>query len=96
MTRDTRAIAATMFMLLLVPSMLAGQSSSGAAPEPSQRRTSVVSVEQSSRKVGEPLETRVSVQFISSKTADVLQVLAKASGLTVELPQPPCCPSRSR
>ena len=87
MTGHTRMIAATMFMLLLVPSMLAGQSSSGAAPEQSQRRTSVVSVEQSSSKVGEPLETRVSVQFINSKTADVLQVLAKASGLTVELPE---------
>ena len=91
MTRHTRMIAATMFMLL-VPSMLAGQSSSGAATEPSQRRTSVVSVEQSSRNVGEPLETRVSIQFINSKTADVLQVLAKASGLTVELPRAPLLP----
>jgi hypothetical protein len=92
MTRDTRMIGATMFILLLAPSMLAGQSSSGTAPEPSQPRTSVVSVEQSSGKVGEPLETRVSVQFINSKTADVLQVLAKASGLTVELPQAPLLP----
>ena len=38
------------------------------------------------------METRVSVQFINSKTADVLQVLAKASGLTVELPQAPLLP----
>jgi hypothetical protein len=89
-------IAATIFMLLLVPRMLAGQSSSGSTSEPAQPQTSVVSVEQTSRNVGQPLETRVSVQFITSKTADVLQVLAKASGLTVELPQALCCPSRSR
>ena len=96
MTRHTRMIAATIFMLLLVPRMLAGQSSSGSTSEPAQPQTSVVSVEQTSRNVGQPLETRVSVQFITSKTADVLQVLAKASGLTVELPQALCCPSRSR
>jgi hypothetical protein len=86
MTRHTRMIAAPIFMLLLVPRMVAGQSSSGATLEPAPQ-TSVVSVEQSARTVGQPLETRVSVQFINSKTADVLQVLAKASGLTVELPQ---------
>ena len=38
------------------------------------------------------MDTRVSVQFVNSKTADVLQVLAKASGLTVELPQDPLLP----
>ena len=92
MTRHTRLIAATIFMLLLVPRMLAGQPSSSSTSEPAEPQTSVVSVEQTSRNVGQPLETRVSVQFINSKTADVLQVLAKASGLTVELPQAPLLP----
>lgn len=39
-----------------------------------------------------PLDMRVSVQYINSKTAEVLQVLAKAAGLTLELPQAPLSP----
>jgi hypothetical protein len=45
----------------------------------------VISAQVSSRSASAPLDMRVSVQYVNSKAAGVLEVLAKAAGLTVEV-----------
>jgi hypothetical protein len=86
MNSTVRTIGLTASTLLLAASWSSAQTTSAAAIEPQERQTSVISAQVSSRSTSAPLEMRVSVQYVNSKAADILQVLAKAAGLTVEAP----------
>lgn len=59
---------------------------------PQEKRTAVLSVQLSTRSAAAPLEMRVSVQYVNSNAADVIEVLAKAAGLMVEAPAAPLQP----
>ena len=61
------------------------QATPGAAVEPQGIQTAVISAQVSSRSASAPLDMRVSVQYVNSKPAGILEVLAKAAGLTVEV-----------
>ena len=60
--------------------------------EAQEKSTAVLSVQLSTRSAAAPLEMRVSVQYVNSNAADMVQVLAKAAGLTVEVPAAPLQP----
>jgi hypothetical protein len=86
MKRDGRAIgyAALGFTCLLSAERGAARVTS--QPEAQAPSTSVVTVQLGTRSASAPLEMRVSVQYVNSKAPDVIQVLAKAAGLGVEMP----------
>ena len=71
--------------LLLSASWSFAHATSGAGVEPQETQTAVISAQVSSRSASAPLDMRVSVQHVYSKPADILQVLAKAAGLTVDV-----------
>ena len=85
MTRTVRTIGLAASTVLLAASWSFAQATSGAAVEPQEIQTAVISAQVSSRSASAPLDMRVSVQYVNSKPADILQVLAKAAGLTVEV-----------
>jgi hypothetical protein len=60
--------------------------------EQQEKSTAVLSVQLSTRSAAAPLDMRVSVQYVNSNAADMVQVLAKAAGLTVEVPSTPLQP----
>jgi hypothetical protein len=92
MKRHGRAIgyAALGFTCLL--SVERGEASVTSQPEAQGPSTSVVTVQLGTRSASAPLEMRVSVQYVNSKAPDVIQVLAKAAGLSVEMPSTPLQP----
>jgi hypothetical protein len=75
---------AALFSLWLVAGGSAASAES--VKEPQEKSTAVLSVQLSTRSAAAPLEMRVSVQYVNSSAADMVQVLAKAAGLTVEVP----------
>ena len=77
-------------LLLLVVSVSVASAESMQAPQ--AKSTSVVSVQLSTRSAAAPLDMRVSVQYVNSNAAEMVQVLAKAAGLTVETPSAPLQP----
>ena len=85
MKRTVRTIGLTASTVLLAASWSFAQATSGAAVEPQETQTAVISAQVSSRSASAPLDMRVSVQYVNGKPADILQVLAKAAGLTVEV-----------
>ena len=85
MKRTVRTIGLTASTVLLAASWSFAQATSGAAIEPQEIQTAVISAQVSSRSTSAPLDMRVSVQYMNSKPADILQVLTKAAGLTVEV-----------
>lgn len=60
--------------------------SAESAKQQEERSTAVLSAQLSTRSAAAPLEMRVSVQYVNGKAADVVQVLAKAAGLSVDVP----------
>ena len=84
MKKTVRTIGLTASTVLLAVSWLFAQATSGATAEPQESRTAMISAQVSSRSASAPLDMRVSVQYVNGKPADILQVLAKAAGLTVE------------
>ena len=87
MKRTTRIFGLTVLTILPAASWsFAQQPTSGTAAESQERRTAVISAQVSSRSAAAPLDMRVSVQYLNAKPADILQVLAKAAGLTVDVP----------
>jgi len=84
MKKIVRTIGLTASTVLLAVSWSFAQATSRAATEQQERQTAVISAEVSSRSASAPLDMRVSVQYVNAKPADILQVLAKAAGLTVE------------
>ena len=88
MKRTVRTIGLTASAVLLAASWSFAQATSGAPGEPPEIQRAVISAQVSSRSASAPLEMRVSVQYVNSKPADILQVLAKAAGLTVEASSP--------
>lgn len=85
MERTVRTIGLTASTVLLAASWSFAQATSGATVEPQEIQKAVISAQVSSRSGLEPLDMRVSVQYVNSKPEDILQVLAKAAGLTVEV-----------
>lgn len=85
MKRTVRTIGLTASTVLLVASWSFAETTFGAAVEPQESQTVVISKQVSSRSAAAPLDMRVSVQFVNSKPADILEVLAKPAGLTVEV-----------
>jgi hypothetical protein len=84
MKKIVRTIGLTASTVLLAVSWSFAQATSRAATEQQERQTAVISAQVSSRSASAPLDMRVSVQYVNAKPADILQVLAKAAGLTVE------------
>jgi hypothetical protein len=86
MNRTVQTIGFSMSTVLLAACWPCVEATSAAAVEPQERQTAVISVQVSSRPAAAPLDMRVSVQYVNTKAADILPVLAKAAGLTVEVP----------
>jgi hypothetical protein len=84
MKKTVRTMGLTASTLLLAAPWSFAQGASGTAPEPQGSRTAVISAQVSSRSASAPLDMRVSVQYVNGKPADILEVLAKAAGLTVQ------------
>src|SRR4029077_828311 len=84
MKKIVRTIGLTASTVLLAVSWSFAQATSRSATEQQERQTAVISAQVSSRSASAPLDMRVSVQYVNAKPADILQVLAKAAGLTVE------------
>src|SRR5687768_6917532 len=84
MKKPVRTMGFTALTVLLAASWSFAQATSGAAAEPQGNRTAVISAQVSSRSASAPLDMRVSVQYVNGKPADILEVLAKAAGLTVQ------------
>jgi hypothetical protein len=85
MKRTVRTIELTASTVLLAASWSFAQATPGPAVEPQDIQKAVISAQVSSRSTSAPLDMRVSVQYVNGKPADILQVLAKAAGLTVEV-----------
>lgn len=83
MNRTVRTIAFTASTLLLATSWSFAQPASSATVETQNIQKAVISAQVSSRSASAPLDMRVSVQYLNSKATDILEVLAKAAGLTV-------------
>jgi hypothetical protein len=90
MNNDKQWIRIALLGLLLVRPLSAAEASF--RPGGQDRSTSEVSVQLSTRSASAPLDMRVSVRYVNSKAADMLKVLAKAAGLTVEMPAAPLQP----
>jgi hypothetical protein len=76
-------------MVALIPLLFVAWGSAASAElrsQPQERSTAVISVQLSTRPAAAPLDMRVSVQYVNSDAVDMVQVLAKAAGLTVEVP----------
>jgi len=86
-----RAVAVTACVLLL-PSASMGQPRPAGLPPAPGLSTWILGDEGRSRAAGDPLETRVSVQFVNAKAGDILHTLSQAAGLKVELPPVPLLP----
>jgi uncharacterized protein (DUF2126 family) len=91
MITHTSLVVASSLVLLLGRSASGEQVPSGRVQEPLRPQTSTIAVEVS-RPGADPLDTRVSVQFVNSQAAAVFQVLTKAVGLSVEPPTAPLLP----
>jgi hypothetical protein len=85
MKSNSHVRAATLVVLSLMPTFA---SEAFAQRDLQQPRTSIIEV-QTSRRPADPLDTRVSFQFINSPAGDVLQVLTTAAELEVSLPSTP-------
>ena len=85
MKTTVRTIGLSASTVLLAASWSFAQATSRAAVEPQGTQKAVISAQVSSRSTSAPLDMRVSVQYVNGKPADILQVLAKAAGLTVEV-----------
>src|SRR6476646_2412977 len=83
--RTVRTIGLTASTVLLAASWSFAHATSGAGVEPQETQTAVISAQVSSRSASAPLDMRVSVPYVNSKPADILQVLVKAAGLTVDV-----------
>ena len=86
--KTVRTIGLTASTATLAASWLFAQATSGAAVEPQETQTAVISAQVSSRSASAPLDMRVSVQYVNSKPEHILQMLAKAAGLTVDVSSP--------
>ena len=84
MKSTAQIVAFGMSTLLLAASSFAQAAS--AAAEPQETQKAIISAQVSSRPPAAPLDMRVSVQYLNGKAADILPVLAKAAGLTIEVP----------
>ena len=87
MKNSKSTMTAALFSLWLVAG--ASAASAESAKDPQEKSTAVLSVQLSTRSAAAPLEMRVSVQYVNSNAADMVHVLAKAAGLTVEVPAAP-------
>jgi uncharacterized protein (DUF1684 family) len=92
MNNQRRTIGVAVFGLLLVPAVWKAEGGSNSASTEQEKSTAVMSVQLNTRSAAAPLEMRVSVQYVNSSAAEMLQVLAKAAGLTVEVPSAPLQP----
>lgn len=85
MKRVVRTIGLTASTVLLAASWSFAQATSNAPVESQEIQKAVISAQVSSRSASAPLDMRVSVQYVNSTPEDILKVLAKAAGLTVEV-----------
>lgn len=88
MKRTVRTIGLTASTVLLAASWSFAQATAGAAVEPQGTQKAVISAQESSRSASAPLDMRLSVQYVNAKPEDILKVLVKAAGLTVEASSP--------
>jgi hypothetical protein len=88
MKTHTRTIRIAGLSALLLTSVANVDASTDSA----QTSTSIMEVQLSTRSAAAPLEMRVSVQYVNSNAPEMLRVLAKAAGLTVEVPSTPLQP----
>lgn len=89
MAKWKRTMTAALVLLLVA---FVSAASAESMQDPQARSTSVINVQLSTRSAAAPLDMRVSVQYVNSNAIEMVQVLAKAAGLTVESPSAPLQP----